>query len=154
MYMVELCVNRDKIMVCEKDWIDVSTALLTPVVTVLGSIIAIQQWKINKKRLKHEIFDRKFFMFEATTKFINAVLKEVKVEDVDRHTFLSETKGALFIFKPEIVSYLDTVHKKALELTLYQRKKDMKKENEIAQWFGSQLTEIDEIFKQHISIES
>ena len=147
-----LCVSRDKVMACEKDWIDVLTALLTPMVAVLGSIIAIQQWKINKKRLNHELFDRKFLMFEATKKFINAALVDIKVKNEDRFTFFAETKGALFIFDSEIVYYSDTVHSKAVELTLHQKKKDDMQEEEVIKWFGGQITNIDEIFKKHISI--
>lgn len=141
-------------MSCEKDLIDISTALLTPVVAAIGIYIAIQQWRINKKRFNHELFDRKFHMFQATQNFIREVLRDIKVENDDIYTFLTETKGALFIFDTEIVDYLDTLYKKAIALRASQRSKNTEEEEEVIQWFEEQIKSIDDVFKTHISIES
>ena len=39
-------------MTCEKDWIDIFTAFLIPLIAFFGSIIAFQQWKFNHYGLK------------------------------------------------------------------------------------------------------
>ncbi|MCD4720032.1 MAG: hypothetical protein K8S13_09260 [Desulfobacula sp.] len=37
-----------------KDWIDISAALLTPMIGVIAIMIAYFQWKTNRARLKNE----------------------------------------------------------------------------------------------------
>lgn len=140
-------------MCCEKDWIDVSTALLLPTIAILGSTIAFLQWRINKTRLNHELFDRRFLVFEASTNFIYAVLRDTSVKDDDRYLFLTATKGAMFLFKPDIVSYLDTLHKNAVLLRLHETKEDYEASHELSTWFAEQTKEIDTIFKGAIKID-
>jgi len=40
-----------------KDWVEYLSALLTPTIAILGSIIGFQLWRTNSKRLKHELFE-------------------------------------------------------------------------------------------------
>jgi DNA gyrase/topoisomerase IV subunit B len=139
-------------MSCEKDWVDIFSALLLPVVAILGSFIAYQQWKINKTRLQHELFDRKYLIFEATIEFIGAVMADVSVKNVDRYAFLQKTKGSQFIFNGSIVTYLEDLHKKSLQLKLYETKQEYEKSHEILIWFTEQLSSIDETFKNSIKV--
>lgn len=46
----------------DASWIQIFKALLTPVVAILGVYIAYQQWRTNRTRLKHELFDRRYSM--------------------------------------------------------------------------------------------
>lgn len=43
-----------------KDWIDISSALLTPVVAILGCFIAYRQWKTSEKQRKQDLFDKRY----------------------------------------------------------------------------------------------
>jgi len=48
-----------------KDWVDYLAALLTPTIAILGVYFARQQWKTNRRRLKNELFDRRYEYFIA-----------------------------------------------------------------------------------------
>jgi len=50
-------------MANEKDWVDILTALLTPTVAILGVTIAYQQWRLNSKKFKHELYDRRLHIY-------------------------------------------------------------------------------------------
>ena len=139
-------------MSCEKDWVDISAALLTPVVAIIGIWIAIQQMKINKTRINHELFDRKYLMYEATQRFIDSVSQKLLIDPDDYHHFYVETKGALFIFNQEIVSYIDKVIDNAINFKEAIASKDDEMEREIVDWFEEQNLRVDEVFKKHISL--
>ena len=47
------------------------TAILTLVIAFIATIVAIQQYKINKNRLKHELFDRREKIFQETIEFLS-----------------------------------------------------------------------------------
>ncbi|MCF8089138.1 MAG: hypothetical protein K9L23_13920 [Desulfotignum sp.] len=47
-------------MACEKDWVDITTALMTPVIAIIGTAIAIMQWKLSKARFRHELFEKRY----------------------------------------------------------------------------------------------
>lgn len=99
-----------------KDWIDVLSALLTPTIAVVGSWIAIQQWRINRIRLKHELFDRKWNQFVAIKEFLATVLTSGKVEEEDRMNLLRGTRGSVFIFDTTISDFVSEIHSHALQL--------------------------------------
>ena len=57
------------------NWITaLSSALLTPTVAILGAWIAGAQWKINQRRLQHELFDRRIKLYQVVAAYIaNAI---------------------------------------------------------------------------------
>jgi len=114
-------------MACEKDWIDITTALLTPVIAILGTVIATLQWKLSKARFHHELFEKRYSIFEATNQFLSSVISHGAMVGQDRIAFLKGTKGAFALFDKKIVKYLDELHKKSLKLHRYAQKKILKK---------------------------
>ncbi len=61
-----------------KDWVDYLSALLVPTIAILGSIIAFQQWRTNTKRLKHELFDRRYEQFTVVLEFLGSIMTSGK----------------------------------------------------------------------------
>ncbi len=84
----------------ESSWIKILSALLTPTIAIVGTIIGILQWIINQKRLQHELFDRRIRLYEIVTAHLaNAVTHGYTDEEIMR--FLRDTKHARFIFNKE-----------------------------------------------------
>ncbi|MDC2888975.1 hypothetical protein [Psychrosphaera algicola] len=93
-------------MSCEKDWVDITSALLTPVIAIIGIGIAILQWRINRSRLRHELFEKRYAIYEATLLYLGQLIRTAKMDDVERVTFLQNTKGAFVLFDDKIIKYL------------------------------------------------
>lgn len=91
---------------CEKDWTDLLSALLTPVLALVAIFIAVLQWKINRNRLKHELFDRRYEQYKAVTSFLNSILRNGEATTDAQQDFLSGTVGMEFTFSKEITDYL------------------------------------------------
>ena len=74
-----------------RDWVEYLIALLTPTIIVFGILIAFLQWRTNRNRLKHELFDRRYKQFEAVRDYLSSILSNGRVKSEDNFMFLSET---------------------------------------------------------------
>ncbi len=101
-----LNVRNDDVPPCDKDWIDVLSALLTPTIAIAAVVITTLQWKIDRNRLKHELFDRRYRQYCAVTEFLGSIMANGKVLLEDQREYLTGTTGMEFTFSPEISSYL------------------------------------------------
>ena len=103
-------------MLCEKDLVDITATLATPIIALIVVFIAYQQWKTNDRRLKHEMFDRRYRVFEAAQNFIITALRDLTIEQKDLKVFYAEKLGAGFIFDADVEKYLNTMFEKATQL--------------------------------------
>ena len=100
-----------------KDWVDIMAALLTPTIAVVGIVLGWFQWKVNRIRLTHELFEKRWRIFQSASDCLNNVMIEImNAEDagLDRmanipESFHSSTEGARFIFNEELAKYLDNI---------------------------------------------
>jgi len=63
-------------MSAERDWIDISQALLTPAIAVAGLGLAYVQWKLSEAGHRRELFQRRFAVFEAVRDFVSKTLSQ------------------------------------------------------------------------------
>jgi len=152
----------------EKDWIDITTALATPVIALFGIIIAILQVTINKNqarinknqesinrnRLKHELFDRRYKMFEATRDFLgsigNASGFEIKKEAIFEYQI--SIRGAAFVFNKKTAKYMKNICKKVIELRKHQKENDSEKEHELLTWLDQEFYKVEDNFMEEMSL--
>jgi hypothetical protein len=90
-----------------KDCIDVLSALLTPTIAILGSVIALQQWRTNRARLKHELFDRRYQQFVVVRDFLSSIMVCGKVKPEEEQKFCSGTRGVRFVFDKAMADYIE-----------------------------------------------
>lgn len=92
------------------------SALLTPVVAILGCYIAYQQWKTSNLKLKFDLFDRRLEKYEAIYSFIADLLINGRLHLGSDVSYLKDTKSLQFLFDKEISAFAEAVYKKAAEL--------------------------------------
>jgi hypothetical protein len=46
------------------EWVELSSALLTPTIAIGGAVIAFLQWKTNEKKRKNDLFDRRYDFYK------------------------------------------------------------------------------------------
>lgn len=142
------------------DWVDYLQAFLTPTVAGVAALIAYLQWHTNALRLKHERFERRFGMFEATRKFLADLIKRGDLNEEARRDFLSATSGARFVFGEKIANHLDVIHSKACDLERVQiERRDCdeadvgrlaNERRDIMQSLLDALSELEKTFAKHI----
>jgi hypothetical protein len=103
-------------------WTQILQALLTPVVAVLALYIAYQQWQVNVRKLRLDLFDRRWMIYQAVIAFIVAVCRDFKVKADDIGTFRRATITADFLFGPEIPAYIDELCDRSIKLAAVHEK--------------------------------
>lgn len=104
-------------------FIDTFSALLVPTIAVVALFVGIAQALINRARLKHELFDRRYSIFEATNKLIIHAINEDEINYDQLQEFYNDTRGARFLFNHEFEkNYLNKISKQVLDLRALQKK--------------------------------
>jgi len=96
-------------------------SILTALIAVAVAYIAWNQHVTNRTRLKNELFNRGFNIYEAAISFIRKMQEASTSGDIDMidealNWFRSEKLPAVFLLRQECSSYLDTLHDKGVEL--------------------------------------
>lgn len=65
---------------------------------MLVAIFTCGQWVTNRARLRHELFDRRYQIYEKISGFIAGVLQEGPLATDASEEFLRQTKQAYFAF--------------------------------------------------------
>ena len=84
--------------------------LLTPVIAVVAVYIARQQWKTNAHKLKLDLYDRRFKVFEAAREILGLMYTS-GVRDAQLLNFLTKTADTEFLFGSEVKEYLEEIYR-------------------------------------------
>ena len=145
-----------------KDWIKVLTALLTPMVAIAGIAIGVFQWKINQKRLQHELFERRIKLYTVITTHIANGISSGIFTNEEETQFLRDTKHARFIFGKDIADFVDEIYRKSLDLSFFSRREEqlsgvalekvIENRSRVFKWFEAELNNIQNRFEKYLQL--
>ncbi len=147
-----------------KNWVDYAAALLLPTIALLGAVITFLQWYTNRKRLKHELFDRRYKQFEAIRDFLGSVMSSGRIAASAEQDYLIGTRGVRFIFDEEIDRYVNekiwclAVELQALESMLEglpvgkERSSNVQQQRVIKDKLQSELRNIEKKFSKYLQL--
>jgi hypothetical protein len=143
--------------------IEISKALLTPLLAIVAAYIALQQLKTNRRKLKLDLFEKRYVVFEKIGAFIGSILTTGTVQAGREFQFLADTKAAGLLFGDEISRFVSDVYGKAVllhaleaELTGSEgesRKSNIQAQREIKDWYVHALEGLEACFKQYLKLE-
>lgn len=151
-------------MACYPHWTTYLSALLVPTVAIFGSIIAYRQWRTAQNKLKLDLFERRFSVYDSARKLIGSIMTSGKARDEEVHRFLSETREAKWLLNTEIAKYLDEeLYAKAIELQALEaelegvpvgeeRSANVKRQSEVKRWIREQYDVLDEEFSSFLKL--
>lgn len=96
--------------------LDISKALLTPLVAIVATYIAWQQWKTNKQKLVLDRYDRRLHVYGEVRKILSIILRDAKASYDDLLKFRTSVSEADFLFGDEIISYIDEIYSRGVKL--------------------------------------
>lgn len=157
-------------MVCvtQSDWItavQVVAAALSPIIAIVGGVIAWQQFRINRNKLKLDRFDKRYAIYEASMNFAASIIANGRLKSAPYDQFMVHSRGARFLLSKEMADYLDQLTTNAGKLhgvlhslerptiTDEQREKYGDHVTEITEWFQQQLEVIPEKFGPFLSVK-
>lgn len=97
-------------------WVLISAALLTPAIALLAVVIALMQWLTSRQKVLLALFERRMSIVDNLRSVVAELLMEGRTRAEDSETFLTATKGAEFLFGPEVKEYLDQTYTTLLDL--------------------------------------
>jgi MoxR-like ATPase len=95
------------------DVLSILQALAAPIIAVAGATIAWQQKRLADIRLRTELFDRRFKIYETVREHLeNAAIHRQNGSVEYALAFSRAINEAAFFFSPEIVVYLEEIDNK------------------------------------------
>jgi hypothetical protein len=98
---------------CEKDWIDVLGALLTPIIAIIAVYIAYKQWDTEEKKRKQDMFDKRYAFFKQMWNMYSGHIQNPNLYpptvEVD---LLDYSHEAEFLFGKDIVDHIFKIPEK------------------------------------------
>jgi len=104
-------------------WIaELSTALLTPLIVIIATYIAYQQWRVNKTRLDLDLYDRRLAIYKAVDGFYSDSFTHGAINLSLAEKLRIATAEARFLFPEEIEAHLETLHNQAMKAAMLRER--------------------------------
>ncbi|CED58035.1 putative uncharacterized protein (plasmid) [Aliivibrio wodanis] len=106
----------------EADWVTTLSALLVPILTIVGVYIAYQQFVINRQRLNYETYERRLAVYKCVQFHLSVIGHQGYANDQDTLKFNSEASEAVFLFKNDISTLISDIYQNSISLASCQQK--------------------------------
>lgn len=148
-------------------WLQIVSTMITLLLAILTTIFIWRQVKLEKTKLKLEVYDRRLKIYNAIKFFIAETQTFGTTNNEKLVKLLQETRESLFLVKENNISeYIETLHNKGVDLEFVKTKlsqsefyiEDIEREKlarqakEIMQWMSDQHNVVEEKFSKYLSI--
>ena len=96
--------------------LNVSKALLTPVIAAIAAYIAYQQYQVNRRKFEFDRYERRIQIYREVRAVLIRVQRDFKPETAELQNFITATAEADFLFGAEIAAYIDEIFKRGWAL--------------------------------------
>ena len=104
-----------------QQWLEISKGLLTPVIAIIAVYVAWQQWQLNKRKMKLELYDRRKAVYEELKKLFSIISRDATVDMRDLSTYWVNVSEADFLFGSDVTSYLKETYDHGVKLSYWNR---------------------------------
>jgi hypothetical protein len=147
-----------------KSYIDILSALLTPVIAIVTTYIAIQQYRNNRLKLRHDLYDRRLAVLKATNRFILSAWQSRGFSWENLREFALSKSEAYFLFDDSLYEYLEGAYERGLKILILeeQRERTAPEEEQTIiyeirdnqKWFGDQRETLNRKFEKYLSLKA
>ena len=136
-------------------------SIVTLFLSVAVAVIAWQQWRVADNRLRLDLFDRRYKVYDATRKFLATILRDANFTDSQLFEFYAGTSDAEFLFGADVTEHLEKIRKRAVHLQTAQkiydplpvgeeRSKHVQAAHDDLLWLTDQITSISKTFAPYL----
>lgn len=145
-------------------WIVVLSALLTPTIAIFGVYIAWQQWRLGRNKLKHDLFERRFRLYEGAVRPLVYIQSSGKMTTEAFQKFMIETRDVKWLLRKEVEGFLHGELKEKFvdlgtlcsefdgPLSDQERTSNLRKQREIKEWISQQQPKLDALFAPYLTL--
>jgi hypothetical protein len=134
---------------------------LTLLLGVAVAFIAWRQWWVARTKLRLDLFDRRYKVYEATRDFLILIAKNPDVEHARFVEFAMATADAEFFFRSDVVEYLGQIRDRVRDMQAQQTlsheatgdelSRRVKAEHDQRAWLEEQITAMTSVFAPYLS---
>ncbi len=152
-----------------KEYVEVSNALLTPLIAILALYIAWRQYRVEHHSLNNQLYERRYAVFKAFMAYLSDIMREAKTSYQRTGQFYAEASEAEFFFSGAIGSKREELYSKGLDLTalherMYpsdgspglpvgeERSQVAKESAELLKWFSGQIRATRKLFEAEMKV--
>lgn len=140
------------------------SALLTPVVAILGSFVAYRQWVLAQNKLKLDLFDRRYRVYESARTLLASIATSGKVKEDEMFKYISSVREARWLLNVAVAEYLQReLYHKAIDHRTHEaeleglpvgeeRSKLVRLKAEVRKWLMAQYDVLDEKFAPYLQL--
>lgn len=144
-----------------EEWVKIITPCGTLAVAVAVGLIGWGQWRLARNKLRLDLFDRRYKVFDATRNFASEILKTATFTNDQLFIFYAGTTDAEFLFGSDVVDYLTETRTRAVKMRQLQkvyenlplgeeRTKAVNAEHNELIWMNDQLTRMTKIYRPYL----
>jgi hypothetical protein len=145
-------------------WTAYLQALLTPVIAFFAVYVAASQWNTARNKLRLDLFEKRYAVYEAAQKFIGSIVTSGKVNNDNILTYMTATRAAKWIVSHEVGEYLEReLYTPAIELQTLQsmlvgvpvgeeRTKNVARQAALKTHFNAQYKQLDIWFSAYLQL--
>ena len=147
------------------NFIEIVSALLVPLIAIITTYIAVQQYRLEKARLKFELFEKRYMVFRTIMETIGTVTRKGRVTQEELSTFAATTRQGFFLFGDDVNFHVDQIYDKCNRLDyVFNRLADQglrggeernrldHENSEIFNWFQEQINVTKTLFARYLQI--
>jgi hypothetical protein len=97
-------------------WLQYLQALAVVLIPPIGAWLAWQQVQIARVKLQHDLYERRYAVFNAARKLLAEVVAHRTPSEVGLRAYTISTADAVFLFNDQIAEYLRELRKRAIIL--------------------------------------
>ena len=151
-------------LINDKSYLDYFQSALVPLIAIVTAFIAYRQWRIEKIKLTHDLFEKRFKVYQQFQIYKSLILQSGTCNIKDYELFISNTSESVFIFGKDMVKLKRDFEEKGMELWAIEQElesdkwtKDEKytkisRRLELQKWFLH--VDINNVFSNYMKLHS
>jgi len=116
-------------------------------------------------KLRLDLFDRRYKVYDATRNFLGAIIREAKFTNSELFEFYARTSDAEFLFGADVVDYLGQIRKRAVHMQTAQqlfeplpvgdeRSRHVQAAHDDLSWLSDQITAMTKTFAPYLGFSN
>lgn len=126
---------------------DILQSLLVPIIAIVTTFIAYKQWRIEKTKSTHNLFEKRFKVFQNFNNYISHINQTGNCSMEQYNIFISQTAESEFIFGDDIATIKKDLNEKGMklwaineelksdQLSSAEKRKKLNTKMQIQKWF-------------------
>lgn len=139
------------------------TVFLTIWVSIIIAIVSYQQYKVAHVKLKLDLYEKRFAVFQGVREFLSIVLAKANFDMSEFYMFRAKTAEVDFLFGTDVVNFIKQVDKDALDFHVKkaslegvavgnERSRLVEAEIKALEKLTNKITEIKVVFRDYLEL--